>query len=180
MNERKLNYSLVHSFDSDIIMTKQENDSCTTFRKEQRYMNMSIKLTAIKIQESSKLRGLNQDKGITSEDLTTDRVLLADPVQDKIRSLMVEATEYIMDQVADFATENGKDGDKIKASMIANIMKFKLDAGGGYTDTHKASLIANGTDSNVEVIAEDFIDPKNRGGATASVSSSDVTGVIDL
>ena len=139
-----------------------------------------LKLTAIKVQESPKLRGVNQDKGITSEDLTTDRVLLSDDVHCAIRSKMVEALSGYIEQIGSFAEDNGKDGDKIIEAMTANIMKFKIDAGGGYTDCHKAELIANGTESGVEVVAEDFIDPKNRGGATTSTSSNDVTGEMEL
>lgn len=139
-----------------------------------------LKLTQVKIQESPELRGVNQDKGITSDDLTCDRVLLSDPVHAAIHGKMTEALEGYMDQIALFAEENGKDGEKVRTSMEASILKFKLDAGGGYTDTHKADLIENGTASGVEVEAIDFVAPKNRGGATPSASSSEVTGEMEL
>lgn len=139
-----------------------------------------LKLTQIKIQESVPLRGANQEKGITSEDLTSDRVLLNDDVQEAIHGKMVDALSGYIDQIAAFAEENGKDGSLVAEAMTRNIQRFKLDAGGGYTDGHKARLIANGTDSGVEVVKDDFVDPKNRGVSTGSTSSSAITGGMEL
>lgn len=145
-----------------------------------------MKLVTIKIQESPKLRGVNQDKGITSDDLSTDRVTVADAVHGKIHEVMSEQLGYILDQLcdpanfADVEAAEKVDMEKVRSSMEANILKFKIDAGGGYTDTHKAHLVANGTDSGVEVTPVDFIDPKNRGGSETASKPSENGGNIEL
>ena len=140
-----------------------------------------LTLVSVKIQESPELRGVNMAKGITSEDLSCDRVTLGEQVHEAIHNKMLEVLSDYMDKIATFAQDNGADGTAVLAAMEANIAKFKLDAGGGYTDTKKAYLLANGTDSGVEVIAEDFVAPKNRGGAsTGAVKSSATTGDMEL
>ena len=142
-----------------------------------------LTLTTVSIQEAPALRAVNADKGIKKETFSSDRVLLSDEVHDAIRAKMTEALEDYMVQIADPASyeddilpeELAKvDFDHVLASMQANIDTFKLDAGGGYTATHKAALIGtptgtNDEDGNAYVIeAIDFIAPKNRGVTTAT------------
>lgn len=140
-----------------------------------------MKLTDIKVQESPNLTGANRQKGITKDDLSTKRVTFSDPVHAAVAGKIEEALSGIMEQVEAWASEYNADGAAIVASMRANIANFKLDAGGGYTSTLKAYLLENGTESGVEVLAEDFVDPKNRGGGSDSVAPSALpTGDLEL
>ena len=138
-----------------------------------------LTLTTVAIQESPELRAVNADKGITKEMFKSDRVLLADEVHAAVRSKMAEALADYIDQIADEASydcdTSAVDFTHIRESMQANIDNFKLDAGTGYTSTHKANLIALG-----QCEAIDFIAPKKRGDGTATASVSAKSGVLSL
>lgn len=133
-----------------------------------------LTLTQIKIQESADLRAINEAKGITSELLTSDRLLVSDEVHTAVRDVMRSALGDYLDKMTDPANYEGADGvdfDAIRTSLEDNINSFKIDSGTGFTNTHKASILGTvvGTDeegNEVVVEAIDFVKPANRGGAS--------------
>ncbi len=138
-----------------------------------------LTLTTVAIQESPALRAVNAEKGISKDMFKSDRVLLADEVHDAVRAKIGDALIDYIDQMVDAGSydcdTSAVNFDHIRAGLIANINNFKLDAGGGFTSTHKANLIASG-----QCEAEDFIAPKNRGGGTTTASASAKSGSLSL
>jgi hypothetical protein len=142
-----------------------------------------LTLTQVAIQESPKLRAVNADKGISKDVLQSDRVLLADEVHTAIRGKIAEVLTDYVDQICDpdsypdvsEAELEKVDFAHIRAGIEANINLIKIDAGTGFTSTHKADLIANGT-----CIAIDFVCPTKRDGATAGVTKTAKAGSMIL
>lgn len=147
-----------------------------------------IRLTAIKIQDNTTLRGAMAQKGLEESELSIPRVLferesgtsdtgkaikLPCAIDDKVHAVMKQGLDGIIQQIAEFADANGVDGERIRQSMHANIDSFRLDAGGGYTTQRKAELIEAG-----QLVAEDFVPPAKAG--KASTSGNAVTAEIEL
>jgi hypothetical protein len=162
---------------------------------EQRYTIMAntLTLTQVAIQESPKLRAVNADKGITKELLQSDRVLLGDDIHTAVRGKIAEALADYVDQICDRDTYpdvsekelDATDFDHIRAGIMANINLIKIDAGTGFTSTHKANLIGmelDTPDENGEVqliLAIDFVCPSKRG-ESATVAKSAKSGTMSL
>jgi hypothetical protein len=142
-----------------------------------------LTLTQVAIQESPKLRAVNADKGISKDVLQSDRVLLADEVHTAIRGKISEVLADYVDQICDpdsypdvsEAELAGVDFDHIRAGIEANINLIKIDAGTGFTSTHKADLIAAGT---CEAI--DFVCPSKRDGGSTTATKTAKSGTMSL
>ena len=150
-----------------------------------------LKLTTVRIQESGDLRAVNAEKGISKDMFSSDRVLVADEVHEAVRAKMLEVLEPYITQMVDpenYSSDTSSvDFDHIRASLEQNIADFKIDAGSGFTATHKAALIGTvldtinsetGEQNTIEAI--DFVKPDNRDGAKTSTSSSAKTGTMSL
>jgi hypothetical protein len=132
-----------------------------------------LRLTSVKIQDNTTLRGAMAEKGVNPSELSIPRVVIESPrVHAKVHELMKEALLPLVQKIADFGGSNGASTEVLAACMLENIESFRLDAGSGYTSTRKLQLVEEG-----RLTAEDFIPPKK--GGTVS-SGNVVTGDIDI
>ena len=148
-----------------------------------------ITKTSIKIQDNVTLRGALADKGLDESVLSIPRVLfdresarddagkaikVPCAIDEKVHAVMKEGLEGIISQLAAFSEGNEEgSGARVRAAMEANIDGFRLDAGGGYTTTRKAELIAEGILS-----AADFVPPAKTG--AKKVGAKAITATIEL
>lgn len=137
-----------------------------------------ITLTQGMVKVSEKIKGQLVEWGILESMRKYDMVSISDEaVHNKVHALMTEALEPLMDQIANFAESNGKEGALILEAMQNNINSFRLDAGSGYTAAHKASLVGTVTEQDHVIALTDFDPPKT---GTTAAPKNEVSGEIEL
>ena len=135
-----------------------------------------IKLKQGIVKISEKIKGRVLELGVREDDRKYDMVEITAPeAHASIHEKVENALSGLMEQIADFAEQNGKDGSFVMTAMQNNIKSFNLCAGSGYSDAHKAVLV-DSPDNDVTSL-DDFLPPKS---GTTTVKAEEVIGGLSL
>ena len=107
-----------------------------------------IERTTVKVQTNAAQLATLAEAGISAADLSCFRIrFVSEEVEKHVAGLIKEAVTPLVDKIAGALSAAGESEENIQSvcdAFAANIDNFKLDAGSGFTNNHKAALLSAG------------------------------------